>query len=282
MCGIVDRHTGTPFMHWQDSQDLLQPLTQQKRLGVITDFDGVLSEIVDNPDDSTIYPASKTALKALQPHLALLAVVSGRGAAAIHRMTGLEDVIYVGNHGMERWVDGEVVVPDHVAAYRPNLEAVLATVADHLEDGMRVEDKGATASVHYRQTANPSATAERLEPALRQITEANDIDLHTGKMVFELRPPIDQNKGTAFRSLMDEFDLHGAIFLGDDVTDAAALAAAQALRSAGTHYTVGVGVRHEDDTPQAVLDHSDVLADGVADVASLLDWLKKALSASST
>lgn len=270
-------------MHWKDATDtLLAPLLSQDRLGIITDFDGTLSPIVNDPDAAAIHPHSKELLTALAPRLALLAVVSGRGAPAIHRMTGIEDAVYVGNHGMERWVDGDIVTPEAVAAYRPNLEGVLALLEPHMEGGMHIEDKGATASVHYRRTDDPAATAERLRPVLEHITQQHDIALHSGKMVYELRPPLKQDKGTAFRSLVDEFKLTGALFLGDDVTDVAALQAAGELREAGTVYAVGVGVRHDDDTPQAILDHSDVLADGVEDVPRLLAWMSNALSASST
>lgn len=269
--------------HWQDATDtLLAPLLTADRLGIITDFDGTLSEIVTDPAAATIAPASKAALAALVPRLALLAVVSGRGALAIHRMTGIEAAVYVGNHGMERWVDGAVVTPPEVATYRPKLEGVLASLAPHMEGGMYIEDKGATASVHYRRTDDPAATAARLRPVLEHITKLHDIALHSGKMVYELRPPIRRDKGTAFRALVDEFALTAAVFLGDDVTDAAALQAAAALRAAGSVYAVGVGVRHPDDTPQAVLDHSDVFADGVGDVSAFFGWLLNALSASST
>ncbi len=269
--------------HWQDATDtLLAPLLEQSHLGIITDFDGTLSKIVNDPDAASIQPKSKEHLAALAPQLALLAVVSGRGAADIHRMTGIKAAVYVGNHGMERWVDGDVATPPEVAAYRPNLEGVLASLEPHMEGGMQIEDKGATASVHYRRTDNPAATAERLRPALEHITQLHDIELHSGKMVFELRPPIKQDKGSAFGSLVVEFELTGAFFLGDDVTDAAALQAAGELRAAGNVYTVGLGVRHGDDTPQAVLDHSDVLADGVEDVSTFFEWMSNALSASST
>jgi trehalose 6-phosphate phosphatase len=269
--------------HWRDATEtLLAPLLRTARLGIITDFDGTLSPIIDDPAASAIAPASKAALTAMQPKLALLAVVSGRGAADIHRMTGIEAAVYVGNHGMERWVGGAVVTPPEAAAYRPNLERVMAALEPRLVVGMVIEDKGATASVHYRRTADPAATAEQMRPVLEQITGEHDIELHTGKMIFELRPPIKQDKGTAFRALVDEFKLTGAVFLGDDVTDAAALRASGELRTAGTAYGVGVGVRHPDDTPQPVLDHSDVFADGVGDVSAFFGWLSNALSASST
>jgi len=270
-------------MHWRDATDtLLAPLATAKRLGVITDFDGTLSPIVNDPDSSAIHPRSKQILTDLVPQLALLAVVSGRGAADIHRMTGIEEAVYVGNHGMERWTNDGLIVPEEVASYRPNLEGVLSLLEPHRESGMAVEDKGATASVHYRRTQDPTATAERLRPVLEHITAEKDIELHEGKMVFELRPPVARDKGTAFRALVAEYDLDAAIYLGDDVTDIPALKAAATLRDEDGKYGAGVGVRHGDDTPEAVLTQSDVSADGVEEVSAFFGWLSSALSASST
>lgn len=270
-------------MNWQDATDtLLSDFVGHKRIGVICDVDGTLSPIVNDPAAATIHPQSKARLSAMRPALALLAFVSGRAAADIHERVGIDGAVYMGNHGMERWVDGDVKVDERVAAYRPNLERVLADIERTKPDGVEIEDKGATASVHYRRTADPQQTATQLGPHLKTIAAKHDIDVHSGKMVFELRPPVDMNKGTAFRTLVSDYMLDAAIYLGDDVTDADALKAAGELRAAGTCYGVGLGVRHADDTPQEVINYADVLADGVDGVSDFLDWLSNALSASST
>lgn len=270
-------------MRWQDATNtLLKTLVSKPRLGVITDFDGTLSPIVDDPADAKITPRNHALLTALAPQLALLAVVSGRGAADVHRLADISGAVYVGNHGMERWRNGDVIVPEHVSAYRPNLEQVLADLNDNLLAGMHIEDKGATASIHYRRTENPAQAQAHMQPILVSIARKHDIELHAGKMVFELRPPIDMNKGTTFANLIDEFNLDGAIYLGDDVTDADALKRAGELRKAGVCYALGIGIQHTDDTPQAILDYSDLLATDVDDTADLFGWLLNALSASST
>ena len=100
-------------------------------------------------------------------------------------------------------------------------------------------------------------------------------------MVFEIRPPLELNKGTAFRALVDEFNLDAAIYLGDDTTDVDAIRAAQALRQAGTCYAFGLGVDSLE-TPLVVREASDFLAEGVEGVESFLDWVRIARSASSS
>jgi trehalose 6-phosphate phosphatase len=173
-----------------------------------------------------------------------------------------------------------VVDPD-LAAFRPRLEAVMAPLEELLEPGMLLEDKGPTLSIHYRQAADPDGARERLRPALEKIAAAAGLDLFRGHMVFEIRPPVPQDKGTAFEALVGEYELDAAIFLGDDVTDAAALRTARRLRRAGSCYALGVGVLSSA-TPSAVLDNADLLVDGVPGVESFLDWLADARIASST
>ena len=96
-----------------------------------------------------------------------------------------------------------------------------------------------------------------------------------------MRPPVEIDKGSAFRDLVGQHDLEAALFIGDDTTDAAALRMARRLRAEGRCYAVGVGVE-SDSTPAAVLDSADVFAEGVAGVEALLAWLVEARMASST
>jgi trehalose-phosphatase len=100
-------------------------------------------------------------------------------------------------------------------------------------------------------------------------------------MVFELRPPIQSNKGTAFYHLVQQYRLDAAVYLGDDTTDADALRMARQLRQAGTCYALGLGVA-SDHTPSVVRDSADLMINGVQDVEAFLSWLLNACMASST
>lgn len=269
-------------MHWQTATaTLLQPVTSRDRLGLVTDVDGTISQIVDQPDAAQVTPRSRDLLHALHARLALVAVVSGRGVADVRRMVGLPELTYVGNHGLEWWRDGQVALAPETRAYRPALEAAIHALSAYTVPGMIVEDKIATISVHYRQTANPTATAAALAPVLERIAAGQRLRLFQGRMIFELRPPVDTNKGSAFRQLVDEHDLGAAIYLGDDTTDVDALRMARELRDSGRCYALGLGVESEH-MPTTVRDHADLLIGGVHDVEAFLAWLLTAVSASST
>ena len=269
-------------MHWQTATTtLLQSLTSHDRLGLVTDVDGTISQIVDQPDAAQITPRSRDLLRALHGQLALVAVVSGRGVADVRRMVGLPELAYIGNHGLEWWRDGQVSVAPNAQAFRPALEAAIHALHAHTVPGMIVEDKIATISVHYRQTADPTATAAALAPVLEQIAAEQQLSLFQGRMIFELRPPVDTNKGSAFRQLVEQHDLGAAIYIGDDTTDVDALRMARELRDTAQCYALGLGVESEH-MPAAVREHADLLIAGVHDVEAFLAWLLSAASASST
>lgn len=269
-------------MHWQTATStLLHSVTTSARVGLATDVDGTISPIVDHPDAAQVTPRSRALLDALRSRLALVAVISGRAAADVRDRVGVPGLVYVGNHGLEWWADGRIEIAPGAAAFRPALEAALDAIRAEQVPGIVVEDKGATVSVHYRQTADPAAVSARLAPVLQDIVSGHGLRLFQGRMVFEIRPPVDVNKGSAFYDLIIRYRLDAALYLGDDATDADALRMARRLREDGVCYAVGVGVESEN-MPPAVRKSADLLASGIQDVEAFLSWLLNACSASST
>lgn len=260
-------------MHWE-ALKTQTAFTDSARLGVITDVDGTISPIVDVPDAAQVSQTARQHLAQLADALPLVGVISGRGAADVRERVGVGGVVYVGNHGMERWRDGGVEIPPDVRAYRPNLEAAITRIQSALDDvaGAWVEDKGATLSVHYRQAADHDAVAALLRPVMAEMETAGDLRTFAGRMIYEVRPPIDTNKGSAFAALVREYDLTAAVYIGDDTTDIDALKSAAALRAEGVCYAVGVGVQSAE-TPPAVIENADYIAHGIADVEAFLGWL---------
>lgn len=265
----------SPVKDWQHAQDRLQQLFDYHRVGVITDFDGVLSPIVPRPEDAKPTARNIELLTELQKHITLIAAVSGRAVADVRGRIGLEEMVYSGNHGLERWQDGEVVVAPAVAPYVPAMQELVAELRDKLPEGTEIEDKGATYTIHYRNAPDPAAAQTQLAAILTSLTEGRDLRVHEGRMIFELRPPLDMNKGTVFRQIIEEYDLQAALYLGDDTTDADALIAAKELRDAGKCYALGVGVI-DAETPIIVQESADITASGVSDVEELFAWLWEA------
>lgn len=268
-------------MNWQAAKSKLEDALNRPNFGLITDLDGVLSPIVDRPDSARVTPRNLELLARLRDQIPLVAVLSGRSAFDAARRVDLPGLVYVGNHGMERWLDGEVRIAPEAAAYREALAGALTQIEKHFVEGMLLEDKGATISVHYRQTAAPGKVAAALEPAMQAIAEAQGLHLTQGRMVFEFRPPVQMDKGTAFEALVREHDLAGAITLGDDTTDVAVFRTARRYRENGRCLAYGLGVGSAG-TPEIVLTEADFLVQEVAGVESFLEWLVKARMASST
>lgn len=268
-------------MKWENVKDELLKAIDKPRFGLITDVDGTISPIVDVPDEARVTPRNLELLAELEAQLTLTAVISGRSAEDVYQRVNLPGLVYIGNHGMEQWLEGEVIVSPTADAYQESLSAAIPEIKRILKKGMRFEDKGATLSVHYRQTSNPESVAEKLTPSMQSIADKFGLKLTQGRMVFEIRPPVEIDKGTAFEELVRSYKLEGAFYLGDDTTDVSVFGAARRLRELSQCLAYGLGVQSQG-TPQVVLTEADYLIQEVAGVESFLDWLSKARMASST
>ncbi len=268
-------------MYWENKKNELAYAVQTKGFGLITDVDGTISPIVDNPDAARVTPENLRLLKQLQKLLTLVAVISGRAAEDVAHRVGIPGVVYVGNHGMETWVEGKVSVSEKVEGYREILRDAAPEIQAKMVRGMRFEDKGATLSVHYRQADAPEEIGAELVPSMQAIADRFGLVLTQGRMVFEFRPPINVDKGTAFRELVNAYQLGAAFFIGDDTTDVHAFQVARQLRRSGRCQAYGLGVKSQG-TPSTVLSESDFFVEDVVGVTSLLDWVLRTRMASST
>jgi trehalose 6-phosphate phosphatase len=94
----------------------------------------------------------------------------------------------------------------------------LQEIADRAP-GVRLEDKGRTLAVHYRQAPEKAGEIRGLiDRLLRE--EAERLRLIAGKMVFELQPR-HLGKDGAIAAFMAEPPFRGRVpvFVGDDTTD---------------------------------------------------------------
>lgn len=259
---------------WQDAPpELLRPLLAATRLGVITDIDGTISPLAVEPGDARVTPRNRALLAALSERLTLVAAVSGRAAADAYRMVGIPGLTVFGNHGLEQWVDGQAkATTTQAAAFRPALSRALAHIRQLEVDDLTILDKTITAAVHFRGAVDPAAVAAAYGPVVERIAAQYGLVYFQGRMVFELRPPLAINKGTALRQLVQDHQLDAAIYLGDDTTDVDALRMARRLRRDGACHAIALGVVARD-TPDAVCQAADWLLAGVSDVEAFLAWL---------
>jgi trehalose 6-phosphate phosphatase len=239
--------------------------------GLFADFDGTLSAIVRDPMAARLAPGAAEALTALGRRLAVVCIVTGRAAADVRRMSGLDDVWVAGNHGIEWLAPGEsqVELPPELAGVPAELDRLLAAVPQL--PGLWLEDKDLSATVHYRRSPEPAAAREHILEALRSalIASPAGVELREGRFAVELRPAGIGDKGTAVRALTEQFALCGIVVIGDDLTDLDMFRAAADLRAeGGTAAIIAVGSGGEASSRVAAA--ADTV---VADPAAVVDLL---------
>jgi trehalose 6-phosphate phosphatase len=249
---------------------------------LITDIDGTISAIAPTPAEAFVDPSAKAALARLSERLTAVAVVSGRAPDVGAAMLGLPDLIYIGNHGLERIARGKPWTHPAALASRLAIAAALGEIAGAARAAgdvpwLLVEDKGVTGTLHYRLAPDPVAAAALLEPVVRAAVERHGLRLTVGRMIFEVRPALAVTKGTAIRELAQELGLRGIVFFGDDVTDVDAFVALREMRESGQAETLRVGVLGSETSP-LVFAETDLMVDGVSACAATLLALAARLS----
>lgn len=214
------------------------------RLAVLLDYDGTIVPIRRKPELATLGPERRAELRRLG-RKALVGVVSGRPLSEIRRLVGIPGLAYAGNHGMEIRVNGRNWIHPGAAA---KVQAVaLAAAAIEARTGRLagafVEDKGLTASVHFRLAAARRRAEIRAVVAEEVLRSRGGLALTRGKMVLEVRPNVAWDKGRGVLELMRRAKCPGPVFpiyIGDDRTDEDAFGA---LRERGLTIRVGSGKR---------------------------------------
>ena len=236
-----------------DAEALLARLTAEPdKAAVLLDVDGVLAPIQPRPEQAHVPPAARSEVARLAHRYALVACISGRTGDDARRMVGVEDVVYVGAHGLE-------LAPE-AAAWADRIRAFARRI------DWPVEDKGLTVSFHYRDAGDEEAALEYLREVADR-ARASGLVARFGRKVLELRPPIDADKGTAVGQLLTERELTRALYAGDDTTDVDAFRAI-----AGLDVAVRVAVS-SDEAPDELVGEADVVVNSPAALVALLQQL---------
>lgn len=243
--------------------------------GLFTDIDGTLSPIAPTPEAAALLPGVANLLSQAGESFDVVAAVSGRAATDARRMVGLDQIMYIGNHGLERIApfDGPDVqaVPaalPYVAAIQAILHQARAVLLPRWP-GMIIEDKGVTGSIHVRATADPAVAEAAVLALVTPAATARGLRVTRGKMVVELRPPLTIDKGTSITAVIEKCGLQAALYLGDDRTDIDAFQALRRLTAAGTCAGLAVAVLHPE-APMDLAQAADIVLPSIAQVPTFL------------
>jgi trehalose 6-phosphate phosphatase len=236
-----------------DGSQLARLTAEPERAAILLDVDGVLAPIVDVPADASVPAETRDELLRLHGRYALVACISGRSGADARRVVGLDELVYVGEHGLE--------LEPEAAAWSERLQHFAATV-----DWEDVERKPLTISFHYRRADDETEALTMLE-AVAARARHEGLVARFGRKVLELRPPVGAHKGTAVAHLLGERGLERALYAGDDTTDLDAFNALQALK-------IGVRVAvASPEGPAALREAADIVVGGPAELRELLKTL---------
>ena len=228
------------FQFWDE---VWEQVKKAKQLVLFLDYDGTLTPIAAKPSMAQLPPRTRGILEEISHHgFFRVAIISGRSLSEIKALIGLEGITYAGNHGLEiecslRHCEGQS--PKEIFFIHPiaiQFQPLLTKIEERLKeklagiDGILIEDKGLTLSVHYRlvkegevekvKTLSHEAISTAEGHCASKAKQSHLLEVTEGKKVLEVKP-VQWNKGKAIEWLLDIYGRQGSlpIFAGDDITD---------------------------------------------------------------
>jgi trehalose 6-phosphate phosphatase len=247
---------------------------------VLLDIDGTLAPIVENAVDARVPEPTRQLLVALARGYGLVGCISGRRASDARAMVAIGAIPYVGSHGAELlrtgWTEPQVnpALQDwqaRITAFRREFQK-----PDEHRNLIRIEDKGPILGFHWRGSNDEQSAREAVD-SIAAHAVSRGFDVHWGRKVMEVRPPVNFGKGNGVQALLDGKSWNAVLYAGDDVTDLDAFHVLRKLHEQGeVEHVICVGVRSEDGPPQ-IIDEADLVVDGTDGVKELLTVLTDAL-----
>jgi trehalose 6-phosphate phosphatase len=193
-----------------------------------------------------------------------VAVISGRPADFLHEvLDSPAGVTLIGLYGLGQ------VGPD-ARPWEPVIADAVARARAEAPVGVYVEPKGLTVTLHWRNAPETGPWAQLF--AARE-EEQRGLRVYPGRMSLELRPPVDVDKGTVVRSLVE--GMRAVAVFGDDLGDLPAFDAVTELGTRGVAVARVAVIDAESDDRVAA--QSDLVVEGPAGAVTLLEQLAAAV-----
>lgn len=198
---------------------------------VALDFDGTLCPLAPSPALVRVPVENIDLLRELAGMTRVrLAVISGRALEDVRQRLPGVPAVFAGNHGFE--ISGAGIEYRHPDAAR--LERLVLDACRSLDDvvkrwsGAWVENKGLTATMHFRNVDGRHQHAAVLAARAAMASFGAQIGLRAGKKALEIHPRAGWDKGAALDYIRARMQPQPAacLCMGDDRTDETMFAAA--------------------------------------------------------
>ena len=247
---MVVQETDQITSAWQESPVAQVPPGD---LLLVTDFDGTLAEIVQDPAAASARPDSLAALQELIGLLADVIVLSSRPPNQLEQLVPLSGVRLIGDSGL--------AIPPRLqkeALDRFNTEA--SKLLEQIP-GAWIEVKPASTAVHFRNT---EMTGEQMLAVLRAALDSGRLEAALGRKVVEVHAR-NAGKGSALAALLPGENPGGVVCFGDDENDRSLFETVSGLDI--PHMCVGVW---SPEAPHDLFDKCDLVVPGPAGAAAVL------------
>ncbi|HSS59881.1 MAG TPA: trehalose-phosphatase [Candidatus Limnocylindrales bacterium] len=229
---------------------------------LVTDFDGTLAEVVQDPAAARARPEALAALGELVDRLADVIVLSSRPPAQLEAVVQVPGVRLIGDSGL--------AVPRH--AQKEALDRFNAEAGRLLErmQGSWLEVKPASTAIHFRST---TISGEEMLRLLQPLLEGARLSAALGRKVIEVHAP-KAGKGSALAALLPAEDPGGVVCFGDDENDRSMFEYVSTLDV--PHMCIGAW---SPEAPPDLFDLCDLVVQGPAGATAVLqeiaEWAKR-------
>lgn len=260
---------------------LLTRRVDSRRPVVFLDYDGTLTPIVDRPEDAVISEHMRDAVRRLTERTTVC-VVSGRDRPVVARWMDIDGLVIAGSHGFDLgdhrddavWHDAMAGVPELLSTVTDRLRADVEAV-----QGTVIEPKRFSVAVHYRLVAPQERRDVKAVVDTLLAGYPDQLKVTPGKMVYEIQPKVDWDKGKAVQYLRHALRVDGeecvTLYLGDDITDEDAFRALKEPPD-GQLQGIGIVVADRSDPEQAGrTTAADFVLESTGEVRWFLDTLAR-------
>ncbi|HEV8597310.1 MAG TPA: trehalose-phosphatase [Candidatus Dormibacteraeota bacterium] len=230
---------------------------------LVTDFDGTLAEIVQDPAGASARPDALDALNELVMLLADVIVLSSRPLAQLETLVPISGVRLIGDSGL--------ALPRH--AQKEALDRFNADTGKLLQriPGSWLEVKPASTAIHFRNT---DMIGEQMLALLQPLLDGARLSATLGRKVIEVHAP-KAGKGSALAALLPGEDPGGVVCFGDDENDRSMFEYVRTLDV--PHWSVGVW---SPEAPADLFEQCDLVVPGpvgaTAVMEEIVEWAKEA------
>lgn len=252
---------------------------------LVSDFDGTIAGLVDDPWSAAIVPGARRALRRLAACEDVeVAFLSGRTALDLAGRVRVGRASYLGDHGSQRAGARRGFRPTALRVTHdpvdPALEAIARALVEDVpravpEPWLVVEDKGASVTFHVRTAPDVDEARARVLAACDAIDPGMLLVRSGGRRALELRPPGATDKGTTLRRLLEDRGPDSVITLGDDPSDVLAFEVLREARAAGRLSGLAIGVAGRPEVSARVAPHADLMLASAIEAARFLGLLAR-------